>query len=57
MNLYKILLRNKEDNQKKEKLVEKMTFPEAAMAANLIRIDLGFHWEITSIAKQGERNG
>lgn len=57
MNLYTITLKNKKDNLTKKRNTQKMTFPEAAQEANMLRSNLGFEWEIVSIVKKGEING
>ena len=52
MNFYTITLHNKKQNLWKKEVIQKHTFPEAAMAANNTRNYLGFDWEITSIFKK-----
>lgn len=52
MNLYTIVLKNTDQNSIKRQTVKKITFPEAAMAANMLKANLGFEWEIISIVKK-----
>lgn len=51
MNYYKIKIYNEEEDAWKERLVEKLSFPEAVMVANNLRTKLGYSWKIISISK------
>ena len=51
MNSYTIKIHNKKEDLWDEKIVENLTFPEAAMAAYNTRSKLGYAWKIVSICK------
>lgn len=51
MNSYTIKIHNKKEDLWDEKIVEKLTFPEAAMEAYNTRSKLGYAWKIVSICK------
>lgn len=51
MNKYTIKIENEQDGLRKERVVEKLTFPEAAMEAYNTRSKLGYAWKIVSICK------
>ena len=51
MNKYTIRMENKQESLWDERVVEKLTFPEATMEAYNTRSKLGYAWEIVSICK------
>lgn len=52
MNKYTIKIENESTQCCEEMVVEKLTFPEAAMAAYNKRSKLGYTWKVISIQKQ-----
>ena len=51
MNNYTIKIHNEKEGIWEERVVEKLTFPEAAAAAYNTRSKLGYAWKIVSICK------
>jgi len=51
MNSYKIKIHNKREDLWEERVVEKLSFPEAVMEAYNTRSKLGYAWKIVSICK------
>ena len=54
MNHYTITLHNEKRDLWDEQVVEKYTFPEAVMIANLTKSNLGYEWSIVSIYKNNK---
>jgi len=51
VNNYTIKIHNEKEDLWKERVVEKLTFPEAAMEAYNTRSKLGYAWKVVSICK------
>jgi hypothetical protein len=59
MNHYTIKIHNEKEDLWDERVVERLTFPEAAMEAYTARSKLGYAWKVVSIyknEKKGEKN-